>query len=70
MIGHSDLRHSSFRNTMDGKAKKRIEVIKQKLQLLRQKLAGAKRQDDEPGEVKKLEQEIAGLEAEAAKLRG
>lgn len=54
---------------MDGRAKKRLEVIKQKLQLLRQKLAGAKRQDDEPGEVKKLEQEIATLEAEAAKLR-
>jgi hypothetical protein len=54
---------------MDGRAKKRLEVIKQKLQLLRQKLAGAKRQDDEPGEVKKLEQEIAALEAEATKLR-
>ena len=54
---------------MDGRAKKRLEVIKQKLQLLRQKLAGAKRQDDEPGEVRKLEQEIASLEAEATKLR-
>jgi hypothetical protein len=55
---------------MDGRAKKRLEVIKQKLQLLKQKLAGAKRQDDEPGEVKKLEQEIATLEGEATKLRG
>ena len=54
---------------MDGRAKKRLEVVKQKLQLLRQKLAGAKRQDDEPGEVKKLEQEISALEAEALKLR-
>ncbi len=54
---------------MDGRAKKRLEVIKQKLQLLRQKLAGAKRQNDEPGEVRKLEQEIATLEAEATKLR-
>lgn len=54
---------------MDGKAKKRLEVIKQKLQLLRQKLSGAKKQDDEPGEVRKLEQEIAALEAEATKLR-
>ena len=54
---------------MDGRAKKRLEVIKQKLQLLRQQLAGAKRQDDEPGEVRKLEQEIATLEAEATKLR-
>jgi hypothetical protein len=55
---------------MDGREKKRFEVIKQKLQMLRQKLAGAKKQDDEPGEVKKLEQEIASLEAEAAKLKG
>ena len=54
---------------MDGRAKKRLEVIKHKMLLLRQKLAGAKRQDDEPGEVKKLEQEIAALEAEATKLR-
>jgi len=54
---------------MDGKAKKRIEVIKQKLQILRQKLAGARKQDDEPGEGKNLEAEIAALEAEATKLR-
>jgi polyhydroxyalkanoate synthesis regulator phasin len=55
---------------MDAKAKKRLEVIRQKLQNLRPRLAGAKQQNDEPGEVKKLEEEIAALEAEAAKLRG
>lgn len=54
---------------MDGKAKKRLEVIKQKLLVLRQKLAGAKKQEDEPGEVAGLEKEIATLEAEAKKLR-
>jgi hypothetical protein len=54
---------------MDGKVKKRLEVIKQKLHLLQQKLAGAKRQDDEPGEVRNLEREIAALQAEATKLR-
>ena len=54
---------------MDGKAKKRLEVIQPKLQLLRQKLAGAKKQNDEPGEVRKLEAEIAALEAEVARLR-
>jgi hypothetical protein len=54
---------------MDGKVKKRLEVIKQKLQLLQPKLAGAKRQDDEPGEVRNLEKEIAALQAEATKLR-
>lgn len=55
---------------MDGREKKRLEVIKQKLQLLKQQLAGAKKQDDEPGEVQGLVREIAALEAEAAKLRG
>lgn len=54
---------------MDGKAKKRLEVIRQKLLVMKQRLAGAKKQDDEPGEVRKLEQEIAQLEAEATKLR-
>ena len=54
---------------MDKKAKKRLDVIHHKLQQLRQSLAGAKKQDDEPGEVKRLEAEIAALEAEANKLR-
>lgn len=54
---------------MDGRDKKRLEVIHQKLQRLRQRLAGAKRQNDEPGEVRKLEQEIAALERQAAQLR-
>lgn len=54
---------------MDGKAKKRLEVIRQKLHMLKQQLAGAKKQNDEPGEVQKLEKEIAVLESEATKLR-
>ena len=54
---------------MDKKAKKRLDVIHHKLLQLRQSLSGARKQDDEPGEVKRLEAEIAALEAEAAKLR-
>jgi hypothetical protein len=54
---------------MDKKAKKRLEVLHQRLQQLRQKLAGARKQDDEPGEVKRLEAEIAAAEAEAKKLQ-
>ena len=55
--------------TMDKKAKKRLDVIHLKLQQLRQSLAGARKQDDEPGEIQRLEAEIAALEAEANKLR-
>lgn len=54
---------------MDKKSKKRIDVCNQKLQTLRQQLSGAKSQDDEPGEVARLEAEIASLEAEVQKLK-
>lgn len=57
-------------HSMDGKAKKRLDVIQKKLQTLRQQLAGAKKQDDEPGEVDRLTKEIASLTAEAEKLKG
>lgn len=54
---------------MDKKAKKRLDVINKKLQTLRPRLAGAKQQDDDPGEVANLEKEIAALEAEVAELK-
>ena len=55
---------------MDRKTKKRLEVIHHKLQQLRQSLTGARKQADEPDEVRRLQVEIAALEAEAIKLRG
>jgi hypothetical protein len=55
---------------MDKKAKKKLAAARQRLQELRRRLAGAKRQDDEPGEVLRLEKEIASVEAEVAKLKG
>lgn len=54
---------------MDKKSKKRLELINKKLQLLRQKHAGAKQQDDEPGELERLEREIAEAEAEVKRLK-
>ena len=54
---------------MDKKHKKKLDKIRQQLQTLRQKLAGAKKQPDEPGEAERLEQEIAALEAQAEQLK-
>ncbi len=54
---------------MDKKAKKRIELLQPKLQKLRQQLAGTKKQMDEPEDVKRLEKEIAQIEAELSKLK-
>lgn len=54
---------------MDKKAKKKIETLRKRLQILRQQLAGAKKQDDEPGEVLRLESEITKHEAEVDKIK-
>ncbi len=54
---------------MDKKIKKKLDVIHQRLNVLRQKLAGAKKQNDEPGEVERLEAEIKKLTAEADELK-
>jgi uncharacterized coiled-coil DUF342 family protein len=54
---------------MDKKAKKKRDIINKKVQQLQRRLSGAKEQDDEPGEVERLEKEIADLRAEAAELK-
>lgn len=54
---------------MDKKAKKRIDVLQQKLQKLRQQLAGAKAQPDDPQDVINIENEIKTATAELEKLK-
>ncbi len=54
---------------MDKKAKKRIDVLQQRLQKLRQQLAGAKSQPDDPQDAVNLEQEIKDVTTELEKLK-
>jgi len=54
---------------MDTKAKKKAHVLQQRIQTLRQQLAGAKKQNDDPSELKAIEQQLAAAEAELAKIR-
>jgi DNA-binding FrmR family transcriptional regulator len=54
---------------MDKKQKKKIETLNHRIQNLRQQLAGAKKQMDDPREVKNLEQQLAAAEAELAKAK-
>jgi hypothetical protein len=54
---------------VDKKAKKRIEVIRQKLTALERQLAGAKQQPDDPQEPARLQAEISKLHEELAKLK-
>ena len=54
---------------MDKKAKKRIELLRKKIGELQPRLAGARRQMDDPDEVRKLEAELAAAQAEIEKLK-
>lgn len=54
---------------MDKKAKKRLEIINKKLQVLRPSLAGSRAQADDAEELKQLEDQIEKLEAEAAEIK-
>jgi len=54
---------------MDKKAKKKIDVLRPRLQKLQQQLAGARKQMDDADEVTRLEKEIAAAEAELQKLK-
>ena len=54
---------------MDKKSQKKVDQLQQRLQKLRSQLAGAKKQNDEPGEVERLAREISDAEAEVKKLK-
>lgn len=53
---------------MDKRKKKRIQVLKDKLQNRRQQLGSAKKQPDDTRELERLQQEIAAIEAELQQL--
>ncbi len=53
---------------LDKKHKKQLEAAKTKMQRLRQLLAGARDQPDDPGEIARLKREIAALEDEMRRL--
>ncbi len=54
---------------MDKKAKKKIDVLRKRIAKLRQQLAGATEQMDDPDEVRLLKDNIAAAEAEIEKLK-
>ena len=54
---------------MDKKAKKCLAVIRKKQKDLQQKIMYVKQQNDEPGELKALETELATITSEAESLK-
>lgn len=54
---------------MDKKSQKRIEVLRKKIAELQPRLAGAKKQMDDPDEVRRLEADLASAQAEIEKLK-
>jgi DNA-binding transcriptional regulator GbsR (MarR family) len=58
------------RQTMDKKIKKKIDTLHQRIKNLQQKIAGTKKQLDDPEELKNLEKQLAAAEEELAKIKG
>lgn len=54
---------------MDKKAQKRMEILRKKINELQPRLAGARKQMDDPDEVRHLEAELAAAQAEIEKLK-
>ena len=54
---------------MDKKAEKRIAILRKKIAELQPRLAGAKKQMDDPDEVRRLEAEMSAAQAEIEKLK-
>jgi hypothetical protein len=54
---------------MDKKDKKRMTVLRERIQNRRNQLNAARQQPDEPGEVEALEAEIAKLDKELQQLK-
>ena len=54
---------------MDKKAKKKQDVLRQRLHKLQQQLAGARKQLDDPDEVRRLEQDLAATRSELEKIK-
>ncbi len=54
---------------MDKKTKKRLEVLRQKMEKTQKLLAAAREQTDEPDEILTLEKQLAGFQAEITELK-
>lgn len=54
---------------MDKKAKKRLEILRQKLEKNQKLLAAAKQQTDEPDEIVNLESQIESIKTEIAEIK-
>ena len=54
---------------LDKKQKKQLEAAKTRMQKLRQLLAGAQDQPDDPGEITRLKREIAEVDEQMKRLR-
>lgn len=54
---------------MDKRDKKRLDVLNQRLAKLRQQLSGARKQMDDPEEVRRLEKQLVDVESELQKLK-
>lgn len=54
---------------MDKKDKKHLDVLRQRQQKIQQQLAGARKQADDPSEIRQFEEELKKIEIEIQRLK-
>ncbi|MDB4371014.1 hypothetical protein N9Z44_02825 [Mariniblastus sp.] len=54
---------------MDKKTKKKLEILRQRLEKTQKLLAAARLQTDEADEIQKIEQQISDIKLEISKLK-
>ncbi len=54
---------------MDKKDKKHLEVLRQRKEKVQLQLSGARKQADDPAEIRQLEQEMQSIQAEVEKIK-
>jgi len=54
---------------LNKKQKKQIDALKNKMQKAQELLSAARKQPDDPADVPRLEQEVAGYQAEIDKIK-
>lgn len=55
--------------SLNKKQKKQLDLAHKKLHTLNRRLSDAKKQPDDPQDIVRLQQEIAGLQAEIEKIK-
>ena len=70
MTNEAKITMSKMDKNLNKRDARKLDALRKRLRELQQRLAGAKKQPDDPREIETLSKEIASVEAEIARITG